>query len=248
MGCASSPGRRPSRRAGRRRCCRSGRLSATRPRPRGVSWLLSGWSTAARGCPSHQARRCASAVNDGASAAGARVPIDGPSVPSRPLWSASGGGHPQPPATPDAGEVILTPPMSGTGIARPRPLLTHLSITEAVPATSDPSWFSLIARIAREARPARRAGPIVRPPRFRPEWADEGGPSTGPQSASRLLVAKWGGRASGAMIRPRNDRRLPPSSILAAQVLDCFQQLPSWVAREVANSWLDQRSCDAMST
>src|SRR5688572_12848456 len=44
------------------------------------------------------------------------------------------------------------------------------------------SWFSLIARAA---RPARRAGPIVRPPLFRPEWADEGGPSTGAELIGR---------------------------------------------------------------
>jgi hypothetical protein len=44
------------------------------------------------------------------------------------------------------------------------------------------SWFSEMRAIA---RPARRAGPIVRPPRFRPEWADEGGPSTGALSIGR---------------------------------------------------------------
>ena len=35
------------------------------------------------------------------------------------------------------------------------------------------TWFS---QMSANARPARRAGPIVRPPRFRPEWADDGGP------------------------------------------------------------------------
>jgi hypothetical protein len=35
------------------------------------------------------------------------------------------------------------------------------------------------------ARPARRAGLIVRPPLIRPEWADEGGPSTGVASIGR---------------------------------------------------------------
>src|SRR5512132_2516739 len=35
------------------------------------------------------------------------------------------------------------------------------------------------------ARPALRAGLIVRPPQFRPEWADEGGPSTGDLSIGR---------------------------------------------------------------
>jgi hypothetical protein len=44
------------------------------------------------------------------------------------------------------------------------------------------SWFS---EMRANARPARRAGPIVRPPRFRPEWADEGGPSTGHESIGR---------------------------------------------------------------
>src|SRR5215216_757560 len=46
----------------------------------------------------------------------------------------------------------------------------------------------LIARsnVARRRAPGRaRAGPIVRPPRFRPEWADEGGPSTGDESIGR---------------------------------------------------------------
>jgi hypothetical protein len=36
-----------------------------------------------------------------------------------------------------------------------------------------------------EARPARRAGPIVRLPQFCSSWADEGGPSTGSESARR---------------------------------------------------------------
>jgi hypothetical protein len=36
-------------------------------------------------------------------------------------------------------------------------------------------------------------------PRFRPAWADKGGPSTGHQSARRLLVAKWGGRGPPTM-------------------------------------------------
>ena len=35
------------------------------------------------------------------------------------------------------------------------------------------------SRIACEARPARRAGLIVRLPLFRPEWADEGRPIDG---------------------------------------------------------------------
>jgi hypothetical protein len=34
-------------------------------------------------------------------------------------------------------------------------------------------------------RQAELAEQLVRPPRFRPEWADEGGPSTGSQSARR---------------------------------------------------------------
>jgi hypothetical protein len=44
---------------------------------------------------------------------------------------------------------------------------------------------TLVFGMRANARPARRAGPIVRPPRFRPEWADEGGPSTGARSIGR---------------------------------------------------------------
>ena len=81
MGCASSLGRRPSRRAARGRSCRPGRLRATRPRPRGVSWLSSGWSTAARGCPSRQARPHGSAVDV------QRLPWAVPPV----AWTGNGG-------------------------------------------------------------------------------------------------------------------------------------------------------------
>ena len=70
MGCANSPGRSPSRRAARRRCCLSGRLSATRPRPRGVSWPSSAWYTAPRGCRTRQARPGVSAVDHVASGLG----------------------------------------------------------------------------------------------------------------------------------------------------------------------------------
>jgi hypothetical protein len=41
-----------------------------------------------------------------------------------------------------------------------------------------PEWRrsrNLVSLSRANARPARRAGPIVRPPLFRPEWADEGG-------------------------------------------------------------------------
>jgi hypothetical protein len=34
-------------------------------------------------------------------------------------------------------------------------------------------------RLRANARPARRAGPIVRLPQFRSSWADEGGPIDG---------------------------------------------------------------------
>ena len=37
-------------------------------------------------------------------------------------------------------------------------------------------WFS---GMRENARPARRAGPIVRLPQFRSSWADEGGPIDG---------------------------------------------------------------------
>jgi hypothetical protein len=59
------------------------------------------------------------------------------------------------------------------------------------------------------ARPARKAGPIVRPPRFRPAWADEGAHRRALNRPDGLLVAKWGGRAYGAMTNQRNDRRSP---------------------------------------
>jgi hypothetical protein len=56
MGCASSPGPRRSRPAGRRRPCRPGPLSGIRTRPHGVSWPSCACSTAAPGWPSRQAR------------------------------------------------------------------------------------------------------------------------------------------------------------------------------------------------
>jgi hypothetical protein len=61
-------------------------------------------------------------------------------------------------------------------------------------------------------RPGRRAGPIVRPPQFRPEWADEGGPSTRALSIGRTSTPKGGGRLRHADPTQRNDRMLPPRS------------------------------------
>src|SRR5829696_3780590 len=52
-------------------------------------------------------------------------------------------------------------------------------------------------RVRANARPARRAGPIVRPPRFRPEWGLRRRPIHGPSiGQTDFLVAKWGGRAT----------------------------------------------------
>src|SRR5215207_11435128 len=59
-------------------------------------------------------------------------------------------------------------------------------------------WFSEMRAIA---RPARRAGPIVRPPRFRPEWADEGGPSTGDESIGRTPTKRSGAGARAVFAR-----------------------------------------------
>jgi len=59
--------------------------------------------------------------------------------------------------------------------------------------------FSLIAR---EARPARRAGPIVRLPQFRPWWADEGGLSTGALNHPDGLLRSVAERLTSAN-RPR---------------------------------------------
>jgi hypothetical protein len=49
------------------------------------------------------------------------------------------------------------------------------------------TWFS---EMRANARPARKAGPIVRPPRFRPAWADEGAHRRALNRPDGLLVAK----------------------------------------------------------
>jgi hypothetical protein len=51
------------------------------------------------------------------------------------------------------------------------------------------------------ARLARRAGPIAHPPRFRPEWADEGGPSTGNESIGRTPTSDQGKRTEAGVDR-----------------------------------------------
>ena len=69
------------------------------------------------------------------------------------------------------------------------------------------------------ARPARWAGPIVRPSLFRPEWADEGGPSTDKESAEWIRRSEVGGRAGGAVTNQRNDRPSSPHSQLSQKYL-----------------------------
>src|SRR5918995_876111 len=58
------------------------------------------------------------------------------------------------------------------------------------------------------ARPARRAGPIVRPPPFRPEWADEGGHRRA-MNRSGGLLRSGAGRLNSAN-RPRPAPTGPP--------------------------------------
>ena len=61
------------------------------------------------------------------------------------------------------------------------------------------TWFSGM----REARPARRAGPIVRLPQSRPSWPDEGSPRRALNQPDRLLHAKRGGCAPARTFNPR---------------------------------------------
>jgi hypothetical protein len=69
--------------------------------------------------------------------------------------------------------------------------ILDLSGIDAIVVTADPidvsggEAASGFLGLRANARPARGAGLIVRPPLFRPEWADEGGPSTGNESIGR---------------------------------------------------------------
>jgi hypothetical protein len=74
------------------------------------------------------------------------------------------------------------------------------------------SWFS---EMRANARPARGAGSIVRLPQFCSSWADEGGPSTGAQSARRTpsSEAGRGQRSLGRHWNPIDRLRARTSSV-----------------------------------
>jgi hypothetical protein len=69
------------------------------------------------------------------------------------------------------------------------------------------AWPQVGLGMHANARPARRAGPIVRLPRFRPSWADDGGPSTGSQSARRTSTWRSGAGSRAISVWPRPRER-----------------------------------------